>query len=385
MKYFGNKDQHDQNKEKDYIAPTEINNDPEQIVPDSAINPNPSHSELLLKLERHHMVDASLDQHFFIQALKNKYLNEIGKRTNSRALQDVNYAHGQRAGLPHKNFAFIEQARIESDQFLRNKIAEELKDRYRSSHNLAKEFNDNKQTVPQLRIVFDQNKGAINDVQKAEISDVPKDKLPESKDPNLNFTHYELKDKLDLYAAIGGKMDQFMVIQGLKNQYLKEMDSRGREKIQQNIYLEMAKGSGMSPSLGWVKEMWERFDQDLRNETVEDAKDYYHKNNSLAQEFIKAKPSATHLKAKFQEVQERQSVKDQSTNEFLKNLKESEQDLVKLKAEVERQMIQFGTNYGSSLTPTAPQTNEIQLQAEFERIRSQYKDFDKDRGVDMDK
>lgn len=199
-----------------------------------------------------------------------------------------------------------------------------------------------------------------------------------------NLTHSELKDKLDIYASIWGSMDQYMVTQYIKANYLKEMESRENDRTQQDINYAMGVRAGLPQAdFEILLNSRRQQDQHLRNEVANDAHSYYRDYSSLSWKFSQTNPNVSPLKFRFQE-QAQENTKDQDINGALENLAKAEQNLIQLKAKVERDMIQFGLN-NPSLEQTQNQTNEIQLQSEFERIRAQYRDSDKDRGMDMDK
>ena len=147
-------------KKEDHLAPTGIeqNNNPAN---DHEPGANLTHGELQHRLDLYSRIGGNMDQYFKVQAIKQKYLEEIKEKEASRSKSDVHYGQGIRSGLPHMRHEAIKEMRDRSDQPFRDEVAKEAKSYYSENNSLSKYFKENKPDKGVTRSMFikTKNKG----------------------------------------------------------------------------------------------------------------------------------------------------------------------------------------------------------------------------------
>jgi len=116
-----------------------------------------------------------------------------------------------------------------------------------------------------------------------------------------NLSHKELKDRLDLYSSIGGKMEQYFKVQGIKDKYLNQIRELEANRTKADINYAQGIRTGL-PHLnhGNIKDMRATFDQELRNETGKSAKDVYKEKSSLTKSFEENMPHPSEIRRAFE-------------------------------------------------------------------------------------
>lgn len=88
------------------------------------------------------------EQYFSIQKLKKAYQQKEQKKQQKRTQEDIYYAQGMRAGLPHASHEHIQYHREREDELLKNRVLQEAKSIYRKGENLSRWFGRNTAKIP---------------------------------------------------------------------------------------------------------------------------------------------------------------------------------------------------------------------------------------------
>lgn len=103
---------------------------------------NPSHAEVIARIERYHHLDPKEVPDFSLPEIKQKYEKEVQKRDADRNKADIYYGQGRGKGLPQADYAQLQRDREEADQKLRNSILGESKAHYHNNGSLTQQFKD---------------------------------------------------------------------------------------------------------------------------------------------------------------------------------------------------------------------------------------------------
>lgn len=115
---------------------------------------------------------------------------------------------------------------------------------------------------------------------KKEYSSEYKDKAVE--DPNLS--HTELIEKLDTYSKtnIEENVDDYFAFQRMKDKYMNEIEQKEADRTKGAIHYAQGYRAGLpQTSYDDIKQNHVHQDQNLRNNVVREAGEYYKKNNNL--------------------------------------------------------------------------------------------------------
>lgn len=115
---------------------------------------------------------------------------------------------------------------------------------------------------------------------KKEYSSKHKDKAVE--DPDLS--HNELIEKLDTYSKtnIEENVDDYFAFQRMKDKYMDEIKQKDADRIKGAVHYAQGQRAGLPQAdYDTLKQGHELQDQNLRNNVVREAGEYYKKNNNL--------------------------------------------------------------------------------------------------------
>ncbi|MEO9476825.1 MAG: hypothetical protein ABJG41_14880 [Cyclobacteriaceae bacterium] len=113
------------NPEIDYLAPTSLEKHQPVLGPFTSFNL--SHHEADKKLELLNKVVKSPHLSFRLQRLKKDYHQHLQKHQQTRLIQHINHASGQRIGLSQQNHSGIKDQHDHVEQSFRNQLMHRAK------------------------------------------------------------------------------------------------------------------------------------------------------------------------------------------------------------------------------------------------------------------
>ncbi|MFY0601668.1 MAG: hypothetical protein JXR03_18485 [Cyclobacteriaceae bacterium] len=127
-------------QKEDHLAPTKIEEPKPVSAPERT--ENLSEAELENKFQVHEHVTNQMYVRSTVASIKEKYRDEQQRRTEIRTKVGINYAMGERAGLPQARHDAIALAKEIESQHLRDATAKELTEDYKKHAPLPKLFDE---------------------------------------------------------------------------------------------------------------------------------------------------------------------------------------------------------------------------------------------------